>query len=116
MHARFEQRIEEGLRRIAATFQRLSPAVVGQRVGRLLGRNSRAAGLFATGTTPVRPAVPGPSRSSAQAPAAEASPWNPSHESLSPRRICEIRPEVAPNRRATLLVEPRVAKLVAILR
>jgi len=49
MHARFEQRIEEGLRRIAATCQRqrLSPAVVGQRVGRLLGRNSRAAGLFA---------------------------------------------------------------------
>ena len=49
MHARFEERIEEGLRRIAATCQRqrLSPAVVGQRVGRLLGRNSRAAGLFA---------------------------------------------------------------------
>jgi transposase len=49
MHARFEQRIEEGLRRIAATClrQRLSPAAVGQRVGRLLGRNSRAAGLFA---------------------------------------------------------------------
>jgi len=49
MHARFEQRIEEGLRQIAATCrrQRLSPAVVGQRVGRLLGRNSRAAGLFA---------------------------------------------------------------------
>jgi transposase len=49
MHARFEQRIEEGLRRIATTCQRqrLSPAVVGQRVGRLLGRNSRAAGLFA---------------------------------------------------------------------
>ena len=49
MHARFEQRIEEGLHRIAATCQRqrLSPAVVGQRVGRLLGRNSRAAGLFA---------------------------------------------------------------------
>ncbi|MFQ5810836.1 MAG: IS1634 family transposase [Armatimonadota bacterium] len=49
MHDRFEQRIEEGLRRIATTCQRqrLSPAVVGQRVGRLLGRNSRAAGLFA---------------------------------------------------------------------
>ncbi len=48
MHARFEQRIEEGLRRIAATCQRqrLDRAVVGQRVGRLLGRNSRAAGLF----------------------------------------------------------------------
>jgi transposase len=49
MHNRFEGRIEEGLRRIATTCQRqrLSPAVVGQRVGRLLGRNSRAAGLFA---------------------------------------------------------------------
>jgi transposase len=49
MHGRFELRIEEGLRRIAATCQRqrLSPAAVGQSVGRLLGRNSRAAGLFA---------------------------------------------------------------------
>ena len=48
MHARFEQRIEEGLRRIEAACQRqrLQPAVVGQRVGRLLGQNSRAAGLF----------------------------------------------------------------------
>jgi hypothetical protein len=42
-------RIEAGLEQIAATCrrQRLKPAVVGQRVGRLLGRNSRAAGLFA---------------------------------------------------------------------
>lgn len=49
MHARFEQRIEEELHRITATCQRqrLCPAVVGQRVGRVLGRNSRAAGLFA---------------------------------------------------------------------
>jgi transposase len=48
MHARFEQRIEEGLRRIEAAChrQRLDRAVVGQRVGRLLGQNSRAAGLF----------------------------------------------------------------------
>ena len=48
MHARFERRIEEGLRRIGAACrrQRLQPAVVGQRVGRLLGRNRRAAGLF----------------------------------------------------------------------
>jgi transposase len=48
MHARFEQRIEEGLRRIEAVCyrQRLDRAVVGQRVGRLLGQNSRAAGLF----------------------------------------------------------------------
>jgi transposase len=48
MHVRFEQRIEDGLRRIEAACrrQRLQPAVVGQRVGRLLGQNSRAAGLF----------------------------------------------------------------------
>jgi transposase len=48
MHARFEQRIEEGLRPIEASChrQRLDRAVVGQRLGRLLGRNSRAAGLF----------------------------------------------------------------------
>jgi transposase len=48
MHVRFEQRIEEGLRRIAASCQRqrLDRAVVGQRLGRLLGQNSRAAGLF----------------------------------------------------------------------
>jgi transposase len=48
MHGRFEERIEEGLRRIEAACrrQRRDPAVVGQRVGRLLGRNSRAAGLF----------------------------------------------------------------------
>ena len=48
MHARFEQRIEEGLVRIAAACQRqwLEAAVVGKRIGRLLGQNSRAAGLF----------------------------------------------------------------------
>jgi transposase len=48
IHARFAGRIEEGLQRIAASCQRqrLKPAVVGQRVGRLLARNSRAAGLF----------------------------------------------------------------------
>jgi transposase len=50
MHHRFEQRIEEGLRRIEASCQkqRLQPAIVGQRLGRLLGQNSRAAGLFQT--------------------------------------------------------------------
>jgi transposase len=50
MHGRFEQRIEEGLRRIEATCQkqRLEPVVVAQRVGRLLGQNSRAAALFQT--------------------------------------------------------------------
>ena len=48
MQQRFEQRIEEGLRRIEAACQRqrLEPAVVGQRLGRLLGENSRAAGGF----------------------------------------------------------------------
>jgi transposase len=50
MHGRFEQRIEEGLRRIEASCQkqRLEPVVVAQRLGRLLGQNSRAAGLFQT--------------------------------------------------------------------
>jgi transposase len=50
MHDRFEQRIEEGLQRIASSCarQRLQPLVVAQRVGRLLGQNSRAAGLFHT--------------------------------------------------------------------
>lgn len=50
MHGRFEQRIEEGLRRIEASCQkqRLEPVVVAQRLGRLLGQNSRAAGLFHT--------------------------------------------------------------------
>jgi transposase len=48
MHARFEKRIEEGLTKIAAgCLKRAQP--VGQierRVGRLLGQNTRAAGLF----------------------------------------------------------------------
>ena len=50
MHERFEKRIEEGLRRIEAGCQKqhLNPLVVAQRVGRLLGQNSRAAGLFQT--------------------------------------------------------------------
>jgi hypothetical protein len=50
MHGRFEQRIEEGLRRIEASCQRqrLEPLVVAQRLGRLMGQNSRAAGLFHT--------------------------------------------------------------------
>jgi transposase len=48
MHGRFEQRIEDGLRRIEAACQRqrLKAITVAQRVGRLLGRNTRAAGLF----------------------------------------------------------------------
>lgn len=50
MHERFEKRIEEGLRRIEAGCQKqhLKPLVVAQRLGRLLGQNSRAAGLFQT--------------------------------------------------------------------
>ena len=48
MHGRFEQRIEEGLKRIEAACQRqrLKAVTVGQRVGRLMGQNTRAAGLF----------------------------------------------------------------------
>jgi len=48
MHERFEKRIEEGLEKIAARGRQRKqlPAVVGQRVGRLLGQNSRAAGAF----------------------------------------------------------------------
>jgi len=48
MHARFEQRIEEGLQRIATACQRqrLKAVAVAQRVGRLMGQNTRAAGLF----------------------------------------------------------------------
>jgi transposase len=50
IHHRFEQRIEDGLQRIVADCQRrrLKPVEVAQRLGRLLGRNSRAAGLFQT--------------------------------------------------------------------
>jgi transposase len=50
MHERFEKRIEEGLRRIETGCQKqsLNPLLVAQRVGRLLGQNSRAAGLFQT--------------------------------------------------------------------
>ena len=48
IHERFEKRIEEGLEKIAAGCQKRkqAPIVVAQRVGRLLGRNSRAAGAF----------------------------------------------------------------------
>jgi len=50
IHARFEKRIEEGLRKIeAACFTRkCDPITIAKRVGRLLGQNSRAAGLFET--------------------------------------------------------------------
>jgi transposase len=48
MHARFEQRILEGLEAIARSCRKRaqSPVLIAQRVGRLLGRNSRAAKLF----------------------------------------------------------------------
>lgn len=48
MHDRFEQRIEAGLERIAASCRKRKqkPVAVAQRVGRLLGQNTRASGLF----------------------------------------------------------------------
>jgi transposase len=48
MHERFEKRIEERLGKIVAGCRKRKqlPAAVGQRVGRLLGKNSRAAGAF----------------------------------------------------------------------
>jgi len=48
MHDRFEQRIEEGLKQIAVGCEkrRYHVSVVERRVGRLLGSNSRASGLF----------------------------------------------------------------------
>jgi transposase len=48
MHERFEKRIEDGLDKIVASCRKRKqlPAAVGQRVGRLLGKNSRAAGAF----------------------------------------------------------------------
>ncbi len=48
MHERFEKRIEEGLEKIVASCgkRKQLPAAVGQRVGRLLGKNSRAAAAF----------------------------------------------------------------------
>jgi transposase len=48
MHARFENRIEEGLTTIAAACgkRRQEVGKIERRVGRLLGKNTRAAGLF----------------------------------------------------------------------
>ena len=48
MHSRFEERIEEGLRKIEAACEKRkqNPLAIAQRVGRLLGGNTRAAGLF----------------------------------------------------------------------
>jgi len=48
MHERFERRIEEGLERIAAGCRksRQKPLVIAERVGKLMGQNTRASGLF----------------------------------------------------------------------
>ncbi|MEW5918956.1 MAG: IS1634 family transposase [Gemmatimonadota bacterium] len=48
MHARFEKRIEDGLNKIAASCARSRQEVtkIAERVGRLRGQNTRAAGLF----------------------------------------------------------------------
>lgn len=50
MHERFEKRIEEGLQKIETSCarQKLDAVTIATRVGRLLGQNSRAAGLFKT--------------------------------------------------------------------
>ena len=48
IHARFEKRIEEGLEKIedACSKRKQNPLLIAQRVGRLLGHNTRAAALF----------------------------------------------------------------------
>jgi transposase len=48
MHDRFEQRIEQKLEQMAASCRqrRQNPLLLAQRLGKLLGQNSRAAGLF----------------------------------------------------------------------
>ena len=48
MHERFERRIEEGLGKIQTSCQKKKqkPVAIATRVGRLLGRNTRAAALF----------------------------------------------------------------------
>lgn len=53
MHQKFEKRIEEGLQRIVAACgkRREDPIKIARRVGRLLGQNTRSAGLFAVEVT-----------------------------------------------------------------
>ena len=50
IHERFEKRIEEGLRKIEAgcSKRKCDAIAIAKRIGRLLGQNSRAAGLFET--------------------------------------------------------------------
>ena len=54
MHDRFEKKIEEGLKKIAEACKKRKQkaAVVERRVGKLLGRNTRAAGRFEAQATP----------------------------------------------------------------
>jgi transposase len=53
MHERFQKRIEEGIarlnRRLAAAKRKLNAGVIERQIGRLLQRNSRAAGAFKIG-------------------------------------------------------------------
>ena len=53
MHQRFEERIEEGLKKIAASCAKKKqlPVKIAERVGRLMGQNTRAAKLFETSVT-----------------------------------------------------------------
>jgi transposase len=53
MHQRFEERIEEGLKKIANSCgkKRQTPIKIAERVGRLLGQNTRAAKLFELSVT-----------------------------------------------------------------
>lgn len=53
MHERFEKRIQEGLARIQASClkQHNDTLIIARRVGRLLGQNTRAAGLFKVDVT-----------------------------------------------------------------
>ena len=56
MHERFARRIETGLRKIEESCQKrkYKPVTIAKRLGRLLGRNSRAAGLFDTDVVTAR--------------------------------------------------------------
>ena len=55
MHERFAKRIEEGLRKIEQSCQnrKYKLVTIAKRLGKLLGRNSRAAGLFETDVVPA---------------------------------------------------------------
>lgn len=48
LHERFEKRVEEGLKKIEASCskKKCQPVKIATRVGKLMGRNTRAAGLF----------------------------------------------------------------------